>query len=520
MIKTGETLKKGKWERAIVIGGGMAGLLSSRVLSDYYAEVLIIEKDDLPVKPDIRAGTPQAFHPHRFTPRGKMIMERFFTGFNDELLTCGAPSTQNKMIHQTNQYGSLVMPNTENDATFSRALLEWVCRQRVKGISNVQFLTKVDVIGLLMTSDQTVVTGVHVREREQLDQQKTLMADLVIDTSGRSSKLGKWLQHLGFDVPNPDILKVSLGYSTRHYKIPSHLSVKWDVIRIAGDPSNKTLTGVFSIIENNIAETVLYSLGGHYPTTNAAEYEREVAQLADPLIAEVLQELEPITAPRGYRVNELVRHHFEEMERWPSGLLVLGDAYCNFDPIFGQGITMAAIEAEMLESCLREQRNHPLPYFERNILQKVNEIVEPAWWLNCAADLPWQGVTYAGKPLKGIDFAQKYFALYIKHATAKRNFERYGLYWAVNTLLLPLNKIINSQMLAAILASEETSSESKELHSELSMASGQTLDEQLFQIIPTFPSTAYEYLNANNNEMNLGVKHHCTFKRRTAAANS
>jgi flavin-dependent dehydrogenase len=496
MFKSGVTFKKGNWEKAIVIGGGMAGLLSARVLSEYYAEVIIIEKDDLPAKPEIRAGTPQAFHPHRFTPRGKMIVERLFPGFNDELLTCGATSTQNKIIHQTNQYGSLEMPNPENDATFSRALLEWVCRQRVKKISNVKFLTKVDVIGLLMTSDQAVVTGVHVRARGQLGQQKTLGADLVIDTSGRSSKLGKWLQHLGFDVPSPDILKVSLGYSTRHYKIPSHLSVKWDVIRIEGDASNRTLTGVFSTIENNIAETVLYCPGGHYPTTNIDEYEQEIAKLANPLIAEVLQELEPITAPRGYRVTELFRQHFEEMEQWPSGLLVLGDAFCNVDPIFGQGITIAAIEVEMLESCLREQRNRPLPNFERNILQKMNEIVEPAWWLNCAADLPWQGVSYVGKPLKGIEFAQKYFALYMKHATTKHNFELYGLYWAVNSLLLPLNTIINPQILAAILDSEEGFSESKELLDELSKVDGQTLDEQLSQIISSFPSTAYEYLDA------------------------
>ncbi|GGE62924.1 hypothetical protein GCM10007140_11510 [Priestia taiwanensis] len=495
MFKTGGRFKKSSWEKVIVIGGGIAGLLSARVLSEYYAEVIIIEKDDLPTKPEIRAGTPQAFHPHRFTPRGKMIVERLFPGFNDELLTLGAPSMQNKIIHQTNQYGSLEMPNPENDVTFSRPLLEWVCRQRVKKISNVEFLTKVNVIGLLTTSDQTVITGVHIRDREQRNLLQTIDADLVIDTSGRSSKLSEWLQQLGFDVPTPDILKVSLGYSTRHYKIPSHSSVKWDIIRIAGDPSNKSLTGGFSTIENNIAEAVLYCPGGHYPTTDVAEYEQELTKLDSPLIAEVLQDLEPLTSPRGYRVTELSRQHFEEMRKWPAGLLVLGDAFCTFDPIFGQGITIAAIEVEMLESCLSEQRNHPLPCFERTILQKMNEIVEPAWWLNCAADLPWQGVSYIGKPLKGIEFAQKYFALYLKHATSKRNFEQYGLYWAVNSLLLPPDEIINSQMVAAILASEESSSESKELLSELSKAAGQTLDEQLSQIMPTFPSTAYEYLN-------------------------
>ena len=343
-----------------------------------------------------------------------------------------------------------------------------------------------------MATDQTVVTGVHVLEREQPKQLKTLNADIAIDTSGRSSKLVQWLQHIGCDVPEPDILKVSLGYSSRHYKIPSHLAEKWDVIRIAGDFINRTLTGVFSTIENNIAETILYCPRGKYPTRNIEEYEQEFAKLVDPCIAEVLQELDPITAPRSYRVTELYRHHFEEIERWPSGLLVLGDAYCIFDPIFGQGITIAAIEAEMLDSCLREQQSHPLPYFERDVLQKMKEIIEPAWWLNCAADLSWQGVEYVGKPLQGIEFAQKYFALYIKHATTKQNLEQYGLYWAVNSLLLPLDHIFNSQIISEILASEKASSESKELLSELSKASGQTLDEQLSQIIPTFPSTAYD----------------------------
>ncbi|MFD0697533.1 NAD(P)/FAD-dependent oxidoreductase [Paenibacillus sp. GCM10027628] len=477
--------------KAIVIGGSMAGLLTARVLSDYYEEVLVVDKDEFPEIPTDRAGTPQAFHPHRFTMRGKMITDRFFPGYEEELVALGAPSSLNKTIHNMNQYGSMIGQYPRNDIKFSRAALEWVLRERVKAIANVQFLPKHDVLGLLTTPDQGAVTGIQVRDREAGGQEKTLTADMVFDTSGRQSKLAQWLEDLGYEVPKPDLLKVALGYSTRRYKVPSHLTnliEKWDVINIAGQPANGTFTGVFSFIENNIAEVLLYRPGGHYPPTNADEYEQAVAQLPSPLIAEVLQELEPLTAPRGYRVPELYRHHFEQMERWPSGLLVLGDAFCTYDPIFGQGMTIAAIEAEMLEVCLREQRNDPKPHFEQSVLHKLQDVIEPAWWLNCANDLQWEGVTYEGlEPLKGIDFAKKYMALHLKHATTHQNFQLFGLYWAVNTLTFSPREIINPQVVTTVLTASD---EGQQLLAELSQQ-GQPLEKVLDQLIPSFSGASF-----------------------------
>ncbi|MGG0240402.1 FAD-dependent oxidoreductase [Bacillus rhizoplanae] len=496
MTDTNFVLTQGKTERALIIGGGIGGLLTARVLSDYYGEVLIVDKDDFPEKPENRPGTPQAFHPHRSTLRGKSIMERLFPGYEEDLLAQGAPSSLNKTIHHMNQYGTIVFQYPRNDIKFSRAVLEWVLRQRMKEIPNVRFLPKHDVIRLLTTPDQATVTGVQVRERGQIGQEKALTADMVFDTSGRSSKLAKWLEDLGYDVPDPDLLKVTLGYSTRRYKIPSHLThltEKWDAINITGQPANGTFTGVFSFIENHIAEVLLYRPDGHYPPTNAKEYEQTIAQLPSPIIAEILQELEPITAPRGYRVPELFRHHYEQMQRWPSGLLVLGDAYCIYDPIFGQGMTVAAIEVEMLESCLHEQRNDPKPYFEQRVLQKIQDVIEPAWWLNCATDLQWEGVEYMGsQPLKGISFGQKYMDLFLKHATIQRNFELYGLYWAVNTLSLSPRNIINSQMVTAVLTASD---EGKQLLSELSQKYGKPLEEILDEIVPSFSGAPFESMN-------------------------
>jgi 2-polyprenyl-6-methoxyphenol hydroxylase-like FAD-dependent oxidoreductase len=139
-MNTPLTSHQPKEEKALVIGGGIAGLLTARVLSDHYEEVIIIERDELPQEPSTRSGTPQAFHPHRILPRGSMIMERFFPGYIDDLLAQGAPSTQHEKMSLFTSYGSLQMVPPEKNASSSRALLEGTFRQRVQQISNVRFL--------------------------------------------------------------------------------------------------------------------------------------------------------------------------------------------------------------------------------------------------------------------------------------------------------------------------------------------------------------------------------------------
>ncbi|WP_026677888.1 FAD-dependent oxidoreductase [Fictibacillus gelatini] len=477
---------------AIVIGGGMAGLMTARVLSDHYKEVLIVEKDDYPSEPDLRPGTPQAFHPHRFTARGKLITERLFPGYEQDLVAQGSPSSFNKTVYFMNQHGTLEMKYERNDIKFSRAVLEWVIRQRVKAIPNVHILTKHDVLRLLTTPDRSAITGVLTRDRDQSGQEKTLIADLVIDTSGRSSKLSAWLNELGYEVPKPDLLKVSLGYSTRRYKVPSHLTHlidKWDVINLQGQPESGTYTSVFSFIENQIAEVLLYRPGGIYPPTDAAEFEQAVAQLPSPIIAEIVRDLEPITAPRGFRVPELYCHRYEQMSRWPSGLLVLGDAYCIYDPIFGQGMTVAAISAEILEACLVERGFDFQPDWEHGVLRKIKEAIEPAFWLNCTADLQWEGVEYEGSDTRaGNAFSREYMELYLKHAITKPDWKLYGLYWAVNTLSVSPRHIFNPQTAVQVLSA---STEGKRLLSGLTAKDRRSVETILDEWLPRFSETPF-----------------------------
>ncbi|GHO92821.1 hypothetical protein KSF_028690 [Reticulibacter mediterranei] len=369
--------------QALVLGAGIAGLFAARVLAEYYDQVCVVERDTLPEEPGNRPGTPQAFHLHRLLFRGDVIIERLFPGYVDELLERGAFSSENKIFTAINEYGRQDTPfllKQGKDASCSRALLEWTLRRRVQALANVRFLTGLEVIGFHTLPDQTCVDGIYVRSRGQLGQHEVLMADLVVDARGRSSKTSQWVQELGYDVPEPERLKSALGYSTCYYKVSPQFAQKRAGIIIEGQPERKIRTSYSSMIEKDRFGVILFSAGGFYPPTDSEGFDQGLRQLLSQELADVLQEeAEPVTQPRGYRILECLRQHYEQMERWPSGLLVMGDAFCNVDPIYGQGMSMAAIEAEMLGTCLREQRELPQLDFEHRFFQCIQGAIEAAW---------------------------------------------------------------------------------------------------------------------------------------------
>lgn len=487
------TQTQGRGTRAIVIGGSIAGLLAARVLSEYHDQVLIIERDVLPEEPVNRSGTPQAFHVHRLQPRGKLILESLFPGFTDELLDHGAFSMLGTLVKITNGYGDVEFPIPEKDAAWSRALLEWALRKRVKTSANVQFSTGQEVIGLQVASNQARVTGIYMRERGQLEQQTALTADLVIDASGRSSKLNQWLGSLGYNLAEPERLKTALGYTTAYYRSSSVAANGRGLVGIDPQPARGLGAGAIIPVENDTTMALLFYAGGQYPSTDAAGFKQGLSQLGGTVLAEMLQDAEMTVEPRGYRMPECVRQHYELVEQWPAGLLAVGDAFCYFDPIYGQGMTVAAIEAETLAQCLSEQRSQPRPDFERYTLQRMQETVEPAWWLSAVSDLRWSGVEYVGPlSMKGFTFAQKFFDFYLKSAyqqMAQRP-ELFQLNIVVNGLLMSPRQIINPQMIASLFALDSSSPEAQQFLAEFPQGNGlpseEAIEKVLNEFIPSF----------------------------------
>lgn len=448
-------------KKALIIGGGIAGLLAARVLSEYYDDVLIIERDSFPEKPGTRPGTPQSFHLHQVLPRGEMIIEQLFPNFLKDLWDLGAFQMKQRPAQMINPYGVFSFPGDEKAITYSRALLEWALRQRVQSISTVRFLPQHEVVELSTNEDHTRVVGAYVRQRGQVEEQKLLSADLVLDTSGRSSKLPGWLSSRGYKLAEDERIEARIGYSTRTYKMPSHTEDVPALVVIDGDPaSDHAIGGVLKSIEGNVWMACLAGIDGHYPPTDAQGFDEGLTQLISPVIAEALQQAEPLTEPRGYRLPACIRHHYEMMERWPKGLLVMGDALCFFDPIYGQGMTLAAIEADTIATSLREEQGQ---IHEQRLLQQMQESIYPAWWRSALEDLRWPGVTHSGpEQIKGRELLHRYFDFCLKQATEKfgeaaqtGSFNpRYMDYLMMNWLFISPRAVVNTDMLNFLLESE------------------------------------------------------------------
>lgn len=497
-MMSNKDVMNGRDKTALVIGGSIAGILAARVLSEHYNQVVIVERDILPNEPMNRMGTPQAFHPHRMLPRGNRILERLFPGITDDLLTHGAFALQaNKpgMYVISTPYGVVDYPLSERGAGVSRALFEWVLRRRLQAIPNIRFLTGQEATGLLFNADRSRVQGVQLRERGKLNRQQTLTADLIIEASGRSSQLAQWLQAAGYTIAQPERIEGKLGYTTGYYRLPRRSAAITGGILISAQPSKGIPTGGLFPIENNNYMACLFLAGGHeYPPINAEGFEQGFSQLLSPLIAEALWGAELTTSLRGFRVPECTRQHYEQMECWPEGLLVVGDAFCDFDPIYGQGMSVAAISAEALEQSLQEQQDSPLPDFEQRMLQRLQERIEPAWWLSTVSDLLWPGVEYSGPlSLQGLTLAQQCIALYLAKAvraatTGEHNMSLFTTYMMMNGLLISPRKIVNAATIKALLQND-TSEVGKQLRKqigELTRGGKRSLEAVLDELIPSF----------------------------------
>lgn len=492
-------MQKGEVQ-ALVIGGGIAGLLAARVLSDYYDHILIVERDVFPAKPEPRAGTPQSYHLHRLLPRGKMILERLFPGYIDQLLAEGAYPFKDTDFAVTYAIGSKVVRQPEKDASCSRAMLEWEMRQRVQRLPNVHFLSGQEVIDLETSSDHSRITGVHLRERGHTERQTTIKAGLVIDSSGRSSKLAQWLRELGYTLPETGETRATIGYSSRYYRMPPHFDRQLGAILTEGSYEKGIYAAALAPIENDLLTVILGSIGQQpAPPTDTAQFEHELTRLLTPQLAAVLQGAEPLAPPRGYRIPTCVRQHYEQVENWPAGLLAIGDALCHFDPIYGQGMTVAAIEAETLALCLGEQQQKPQADFERRTLQRMQAIIDPAWWLSTIADLRWPGVTYAGQePPQGVRLLHRYIDQYVKYALEHEDVPlpdgRPDLrspqptllkYLMMNGLVIPPLVVFN-EITFALLLEAELATEGPHLLHELTQSYHLPLKEILAEVVPSF----------------------------------
>ncbi len=369
-------------KHAIVIGGSLGGLCAARVLSNFYDRVTIYERDQLPDLPANRAAVPQDRHVHLLMARGAQEFDGLFPGLLDDMVAAGVPILENRpdCIHFGAAGHVLGTQHSLQDAFTayvpSRPHLEWQIRRRVLDIGNVTLLQGgVDE----PVFDGHRVTGVRTGDGATVD------ADLVVDATGRGTRLPVWLAQWGFNRPREDTVDVGIGYATHQVCIPDGL-IQEKVI-VAGASRTQPCGLGMLYYEDGTWGVTTFGTGKVAPP---ADFDAMCA-LAD----EILPEHVSSALRRGTTLGPIALHkypasrwrRYDEMERFPQGIVPFGDAVVSFNPTYGQGMTMTSIQAGHLRRALLA----PGDDLARTLNRATAKTTYPVWTMNAVGDLVLHG---------------------------------------------------------------------------------------------------------------------------------
>lgn len=450
--ETMTSTKKRIGQHALVIGGSLAGLLAAAVLVDYFDAVTIIDRDIFPVTPDHRKGVPQSYHAHGLLPTGRSIIDQLLPDVVNDLRADGAAIGINVVpLAIVSAKGSLRLPKRPGETiTFGRPLLEWHIRNHVSKRPEVRIIANTEVSGLIADQDHTRIIGVQTRERGQNMRTTALHADLVVDASGRYSQAPRWLVEQGYAAPPIETIDSGVGYASRFYAKPEHFPAEWHSVIVNRCPPHNKRAGLLLAVDHGRWHVTLSGMDGRYPPTDEDGFLQWARDLVDPSIYEALRIARPLTPIRCYRTRENHLRHFERMQRWPAGFIVTGDAVCAFNPIYGQGMTISALDAMTLNNCLQEQQRSPKANFEQYFQQRLAETVADAWLFATNQDLYWSGVSLRGaRPRADLRLLHRYMDLVLYSAIIDTKISQ--AYFSVLTMANPLRSLLQPRMVAYVL---------------------------------------------------------------------
>ncbi|MGW2157498.1 NAD(P)/FAD-dependent oxidoreductase [Nonomuraea sp. NPDC001699] len=353
---------------AVVIGGGIAGLLAARVLADHFHQVTLVEQDTFPESPEHRRGVPQSHHVHGLLIGGRETIDDLFPGFTAQLIAHEAPTCDfgSEFIMLSAAGWAARRPCGLRAVGASRVLVEWIVRRRVLALPNVVLRQQTRACGLV--GDAKAVRGVHVRSRGQAQRgtlrepskavpqaavEEVLPADLVIDAAGRGSRTPAWLGSIGAAAPAEQALDPHLGYASRIFAIPAGHAADWKACHLlpgrGGPPRGATVIP----IEGDRWIVTLFGIGSEHPTAREEDFLPYARSLPSPLVANAISDACPLSEVVTTHATANRRRLLTAGPGRPGNLLLIGDAaYCS-NPLYAQGMTTAAFGAALLGDCLR-----------------------------------------------------------------------------------------------------------------------------------------------------------------------
>jgi 2-polyprenyl-6-methoxyphenol hydroxylase-like FAD-dependent oxidoreductase len=281
------------------------------------------------------------------------------------------------------------VPNPVKVLFQSRPFLEQHVRAALSARSNVQILDECSVTRLKVNDER--ISGVILRHHSGDQREDDLAANLVVDASRRGSRAPQWLASLGYGQVQESSVTIEVGYASRLYRCPDQLPSRWKVLFVLGTPPDNKRAGVIFPIEGRYWMITLAGALRDYPPDDDAGFLDYARSLAQPDLYEAIKEAEPVTPIAVYKYSANRWRHYEQLARLPEGFIVMGDAVCSFNPVYGQGMSIAAIEARTLDTCLRQRQsrtaNNPSTTFAQRFQKAIAREITAAWMLTTAEDL-------------------------------------------------------------------------------------------------------------------------------------
>ncbi|MEB9410045.1 FAD-dependent oxidoreductase [Bacillus sp. 007/AIA-02/001] len=366
------------FNKAIVIGGSMAGKFAAKALSTSFKEVIIIEADERWDGKSSRKRVPQSNHPHVLLKGGENAIEELFPNITNELIEAGSIINNFTRDLKWHQFGLWKQPfiGEVHMIQQSRPLLEWHIQKRIHQISNITIKYETLVKELLVDAKLNKVCGVKVKYLET-NTQEEVHADLVVDASGFGSKSIEWLREYEIKVQEEKV-RIDLFYATKMFKLKENEEL--DCCNMLMSPSFPD--NPYGVLIQTIEDNRYFVTFSGYANEKAPQTDDEFYDFAENLsisnVTDFLNKAEGITDIKTYKIPYQVRRRFDLVNNVPEGLLVIGDAQCRFDPVFGQGVSVAAMEAHQLQLLLQDRKQLDKT-FTQQFYKKAATIIETPW---------------------------------------------------------------------------------------------------------------------------------------------
>ena len=364
-------------KQAVVIGAGMGGLTAAAALADHFDQVVVLERDTLPSEPIYRAGTPQARHVHALLLSGQRALSELFPGFEQDLARAGAVPLRVGLDVRLERPGYDPFPQRDLgwfSYAVSRPTIERAVRRRLESRANTTLRQRCRVLEVLASPNGAAVTGVRYEDDNGISE--TIAADLVVDASGRGALTLALLQSIGRPLPEETTIGIDLGYATCVFAIPDDASTDWKGVMTFGQAPQNSRGGLMLPLEGNRWMATIGGRHGDVPSGDAEGFLTYARALRTPTIYNAIRHAKRLDGVARYGFPESVRRHFERLKVFPRGLLPIADAICRFNPVYGQGMSVAALEACLLRTLL-EKLGGERPEGERLEGERLGEDGDP-----------------------------------------------------------------------------------------------------------------------------------------------